>query len=188
MKIRLATATAVIGALVLTMSGAQAGTPTMDGKKVKVLTLKADGGTQDHDSDAVTGLVATPDRSLCTPPRCAKLKFVYKPAKGAKGGLMITATWGKALLSDYDLYLFELDKRGNGTRAGVCGGVGGPSEKIYMAPATLHSGKTYLLVVDFFRSIQDAVVAKVEMGVPSTIPTTVPATVDSAVYPINCTR
>ena len=168
MKIRAAAATALIGALVLSTSGAQAGTPTMDGKKVKVLTLNADGGTQDHDSDAVTGLVGTVDKSQCPAPRCAKLKFIYQPAKGAKGGLMFTATWGKAYVDDYDLYLYELDKRGNGTRVGVCGGTGGNSEKIYMAPATLHSGKTYVFVVDFFRSVQDAVKAKVEMGVPST--------------------
>lgn len=186
MKIRLVTAAAVIGALVLSISGAQAAPPVMDGKKVKVLKLHADGGTQDHDSDLVTGQVSTPDYSLCTPPKCAKLTFVYKPAKGAKGGLLFTATWGKPI-SDYDLYVYELDKRGNGTRSGTCGGGIGTSEKVYLAPSNLHAGKTYVLIVNFFRSIADAVDAKIEMGVPSTIATTVPATVDS-LEAINCTR
>ena len=186
MKFRLATITMLIGALLLSMSGAQAGPPVMDGKKVKILKLHADGGTQDHDSDLVTGLLSTADYSLCTPPQCAKLTFVYKPAKGAKGGLMLTATWGKPI-SDYDLYIYELDKRGNGTRIGTCGGGIGTSEKVYLGPSDLHSGRTYVMIVNFFRSIADAVDAKIEMGVPSTIVTTVPAAVDK-LEAINCTR
>ncbi|MCW2545114.1 MAG: hypothetical protein JWM40_2666 [Frankiales bacterium] len=186
MKIRLVTALALVGALALSVSGAQAATPTMDGKKVKVLKLHADGGTQVHDTDLITGLVSAADHNLCSPPRCAKLKFVYKPAKGAKGGLMFTASWGKPI-TDYDLYVYELDKRGNGTEAGTCGGGIGTSEKVYLAPSNLHAGKTYVMVVDFFRSIADAVDAKVEMGVPSTITTTVPAAIDS-LEAINCNR
>jgi hypothetical protein len=188
MKIRVAAAIAAIAALVLSTSGADAGTPTMDGKKVKVLNFTANGGTQDHDSDAATALLSSPDRSTCDPSRCVKVKFVYKPAKGAKGGLMITATWGKAALSDYDLYLFELDKRGNGTDVGHCGGAGTASEKVYAPPASLHSGRTYLVVVDFFRSVSDAVTGKIEMGVPSSMKSTVPAKADEAAYPINCTQ
>ena len=187
MKFRVLTAVALAGALVLSISGAEAATPVMDGKKVKVLKLHADGGTQAHDTDLVLGLVNDVDHNLCSPPRCAKLKFVYKPAKGAKGGLMITAKWSKQVLTDYDLYVYELDKRGNGTQAGNCGGGTGSSEKVYLAPSNLHSGKTYVVVVDFFRSIADAVDATVEMGVPTTIPTTVPAAVDE-LNPVNCNR
>lgn len=184
MKLRLVTILTLIGALFLSISGAQAGTPTMDGKKVKVLKFSGSGGTQDHDQDAAS--TSAPDRSQCEPARCIKVKFVYKPAKGAKGGLMITANWGKPVLSDYDLYLFELDMRGNGTDVGHCGGLGLNHEKVYAAPAQLHSGRTYLVVLDYFRSIADSVTGTIEMGANSTIGTTVPTKAE-VVYPINCT-
>lgn len=184
MKVRLITAITLAAALLLGMSGAQAGPPTMDGKKVKVLTLHKDAGTQDHDQEFAS---TTPtDYSQCSPDsKCAKLSFVYKPAKGTPGGLMITAAWGKPVLTDFDLYAYEMDKRGNGTDVGHCGGSGGNSEKVYLDRGLLHSGKTYMVVVNFFRSVQDAVDLKVEIGVPSSVKTIAPAATDT--LHVNCT-
>lgn len=185
MKFRLAVATAVVGALALSMSGAQAATPVMDGKKVKVLKITANAGLQSNDKDAAS--TSTIDHSICTPPRCAKIKFVYKPAKGAKGGLMFTMGWNNSTVSDLDLYVYSLDKRGNGTDIGHCGGPTGKSEKVYVPANLLKSGTTYVMVMDFFRSVNESAVnGKVEMGIPSTIATTVPEKADGAVYQLNC--
>lgn len=178
MELRLVTALALTGALFLSVSGAQAGPPVMDGKKVKVLNYTANGGLADNTKDILV------DRELCTT-TCGKLAFVYKPAKGAKGGLMFTATWTNPL-SDVDLFVAERAKNGALTILGSCQGTGGPSEKVYLAPNTLKSGKTYVMVMYFFRSINETFKGKVEMGVPSTIPTTVPEKVD-ALNHTNCT-
>jgi hypothetical protein len=182
-KIRIAAATAVIGALFLSMSGAQAATPVMDGKKVKVLNVKANGGLQDHDSNQVTGLVTGPEAVDCAPPLCTRLTFVYKPAKGAKGGLLFSMTWGNPL-SDFDLYVAEVSKGAN-TEIAHCATIGPPSEKVFLPAASLKSGKTYAMVIYHFRSINDVATGKVEMGVPSTIKTTIPAKADDLIN-TNC--
>lgn len=182
MKLRLVIALAISSALALSLSGAEAGVPTLDGKKVKVLTLTATPGLQEHDQDTA---VSVDTKVECLPPRCARLTFAYKPAKGVKGGLMFTMTWGNPG-SDFDLYVGEVGKRGTTTVIGRCGGFGGPSEKVYLAPSSLRSGKTYVMVMDFARSLNDTVKGKVEINVPTTIGTKVPDKVDS-LQAINCT-
>lgn len=192
MKVRLATATVLMGLLAVSTAGAQAATPVLDGKKVKVLTLTASGGTQDHDTDMVTDLAKdptgpSPDRTQCAAPRCGKLRFTYKPAKGVKGDLMFTLNWTNQA-SDMDLYVAEVAKDGSLSDIGHCGGVGGTSEKVFLPASSLKSGKSYVLVADFFRSVNDTVTGKVQIGAPSTVKTTVPAQVDGLVYPFNCTQ
>lgn len=184
MKIRLAAATAVIGALALSMSGAQAAAPVLDGKKVKVLTIKANGGLQDHDSNQVTGLLSSSAETIdCAAPDCTRLTFVYKPAKGAKGGLLFSMTWGN-VLSDFDLYVGEVGKRGT-TEIANCATAGPPSEKVYLPAASLKSGHTYAMVIYHFRSVNDVANAKVEMGVPDSIKTTLPRQADEKAD-LNC--
>ena len=180
MKFRILTAVALAGALVLSISGAEAATPVMDGKKVKVLKLSASPGVQDN----TTTMVAGEDREYCTT-KCARLPFVYKPAKGVKGGLMFTATWTN-LASDVDLTVVEQSGKKVFTTVGGCNGAGRASEKVYLAPNQLKSGKTYVMIMYFFRSINETFDGKVEIGVPSTIPTTVPARADEVAL-VNCT-
>lgn len=186
MKVRLVTAATIAAALALSMSGAQAATPVLDGKKIKVLELTGSGGAQDNDADFATGLVGSADKFACQAPRCMKLTFTYKPATGVQGDLMFTATWTSPV-SDMDLYVGELAKDGSATDIGHCAGSGSTSEKVFLPAASLKSGKQYVMLVDFFRSVNETVNAKVEIGVPSTVKTTVPAAVDKAFLPVNCT-
>lgn len=189
MKTRLITAAVVSSALALTVSGAHAATPTLDGKKVKSLTLIADGGTQDHDTDLVTDLAKDPlgdgvDRTQCTAPRCAALTFVYKPAKGVSGPIGFSLSW-TVPTDDMDLYVAEIS-RGARTEVAHCGGSGGSTEKVVLPAGTLQSGHTYALVADFYRSVADKVTAKVTF--PATAPSkeTLPSDVDTFAN-VNCT-
>jgi hypothetical protein len=84
-----------------------------------------------------------------------------------------------------DLYLAVLDKRGNPTQVGSCGGSASTAEKVYLAPSELKSGSTYVMVVDYYRSLNETMTAKVEINVPSTIKTTVPAKADDVAL-LNC--
>ena len=154
----------------------------MDGKKVKVLTLTASGGLQDNDTERRP---SADSKVECVMPKCARLTFVYKPAKGVTGGLMMTANWGNPL-SDIDLYFGEIDKKGRTSVIGACGGAGAPHEKVYAAASSLRSGHTYALIAYFARSINDTVTIKAEIGKPNSIGKTLPAQVDSLAN-TNCT-
>lgn len=194
MKARLVLVPVLAGALAVMTTGAGAATPkTLDGKKVKKLTLVASGGTQDHDETNVTEALDAPDRADCAPPRCAKLPFVWKPAKGVKGDVMFTITWSNPA-TDYDLYVAEVARDGStSTLDGQsCGGTGGTSEKVFVTKDKFKPGKTYAMVVDFYRSVNDTVNGTVEMGVPSTIKHPVPDQYDGqfpgTLFKVNCTQ
>jgi hypothetical protein len=186
MRNRLVLAAAAFSALALAVPAALAApaTPVMDGKKVKELVLKANGGVQTHDDDNAD-VLGTSDRVNCAAPRCAILKFVYKPAKGVKDGLMFTATWTNPA-SDIDLYVGEVGKSGDKTEVAHCGGAATTSESLYVATDNLKPGKTYALVADMFRSVNEDVTAKVAFG-SDAVKKTVPAEADGLVYPVNCT-
>jgi hypothetical protein len=191
-KLRLIAAVALAAGLALSVSGAEAATKVLDGKKVKVLKLTVAGGMQAHDDDNVKHAIDVPDKyDTCEASRCKRLPFVYKPAKGVKGGLMITAGW-TSNLSDFDLYLFEVQKDKSGLDVGHCGSFTGPNrtEKLYVDRTALRSGRTYVLLVDSYRSINDTLNAKVEINVPDTTLKVVPEAYDGefpgTVYSINC--
>lgn len=202
MRTRLVLVPAVLAGLVLSLSGAEAATKTMDGKKVRSLTITANGGGQANDAWLAYDVVGTADEDLandlpeqvrrvqpedCTkPPLCANLDFVYKPAKGIKGGLMFTTTWTNPG-SDIDIAVVQYEKDGSRTKVASCGGFGSPSEKIYLAPSDLKPGRKYALVIQFFRSLNETVTGKVEINVPSAVKSTVnlPGLGDPGV---NCTQ
>ena len=190
MKVRLLTAAALAGALAVSTAGAQAAPRTLDGRSVKTLTMTASGGLQDNDKDQAQ-LLSSPDRADCAPPRCSRLPFLYKPAKGVKGDLMFTVTWTNRA-SDIDLYVGEVARDGSTTTVDSCGGVGSTTEKVFLPAKALKPGKTYVLVVDWFRSLNETATAKVQIGVPSTIKTTVPAKYDGqlpgTLFKVNCTQ
>jgi hypothetical protein len=187
MKVRLVSAAVLAGALALSTVGAEAAPPkTLDGKKVKVLTLNASGGLQSNDKDNAS--LTSVDRADCAAPRCARLPFVYKPAKGVKGDLMATVTWTNPA-SDIDLYIGEVLKDGSTVTVDSCGGFGNTSEKVFVPAGVLRSGRTYVLVVDWYRSLNETAKAKVELG-GSTVKTTVPKQYDGqlpgTVFKVNC--
>jgi hypothetical protein len=189
MQIRLIGVGAVSAALVLTVASAQAAAPTLDGKKVKTLTLTTATGVQDHDADLVTDIAKDPlgggrDRAVCTAPRCSALTFVYKPAKGVKAAPVgFKLSWGTPG-DDMDLYVAEVT-RGERSTIAHCGASGGTSETVVLPAGTLVPGHTYALVADHYRSVNEKVTASVSFPSAVTAKKTVPAAVDAA-GPFNC--
>ena len=184
MRTRLVLTAATVAALGLTLSGAQAAVPTLDGKNVKVLTLKGVGAPQSNDPDFVTGAAGGPERVACQPPRCARLDFVYKPAKGVKGDVAFEAKWTTPV-ADIDLYVAEIAKDGSATQLGTCGTFGGTSEKIFLDSSNFKSGKKYAMIIDFYRTANETVTATATMPGTNTLKTTVPAAVND-LQSVNC--
>lgn len=183
MKTRLVTATVLAGALALSVSGAQAATPVLDGKKVKTLTLKSTPTAQDNDADLVTGLVDGPERVACSAPRCARLPFVFKPAKGVKGDLAFTTSW-TVPGEDMDLYVAQILKDGSATEVAHCGASAGTKETLVLPASTFKAGKTYALIVDFYRTTGQSVTSTVTFPSSAKAPATLPA--DSDALGANC--
>lgn len=172
MRIRLLGATAVLAALAVALPSAQAATPVLDGKKVKKLTLSATSTAQSNDADLITGAPSivtgrSVDRVDCKAPRCAVLNFVYKPAKGVKGDVLLTLTWG-ATTSDFDLF-FATQERSGRTEVASCGGSAGTTEKVFVPAKMLKAGKTYALVADFYRTPGEKVTGTVQMPGANTV-------------------
>jgi hypothetical protein len=194
MNVRHVLVPALLGALLAGTVSASAATPTLDGKKVKVLTATYTPEAQDHDSDQVTdalGEVPAPvpgatdgDKVSCSTPRCGRLVFVYKPAKRVSGGVMVETTWS-LLADDIDLYVAEIAKDGSATKVAGCATTGGTSEKVYLAPGTLRPGKKYAIVTDFFRVVSDTVTTRVSFPGTDTTKAPVPAGVNQFLG-VNC--
>jgi hypothetical protein len=187
MRPRLVLAATALAAVGLVAPNALAApTPTMDGKKVKELVLKANGGANSHDTDLVTSVKTPVDRYNCPATRCATLKFVYKPAKGVKDGLLFSLKWTNPA-SDLDLFVGQVGKNGDVSEVAACGGAGTASEQVYLSAAELKPGKTYVLIADFYRSLNENVTGKVAFGA-NTMKTTVPGQVDDNPIgiPFNC--
>ena len=187
MRTRLTFTAAAVAALALAAPAALASPApaTLDGKKITKLTLEATTTAQTHDETFVTEQAVPADRMQCDKPRCAVLPFVYKPAKGVKGDVAFTVTWGSPG-SDFDLYVVSIDKNGR-TKLASCGGSTGSSEKVFLTADSFKPGKTYGLLVDFYRTPGEKVTGTVEMPGANTVKTTVPSAVD-AFGPVNCTQ
>lgn len=186
---RLVLAATVAAGLALSTTGAQAATPVLDGKKTKVLTLKAVAGLQTHDADLPSADLEFPDRLNCGKATCATLDFIYKPAKGVKPvGLAFEASWSTPVGTDVDLYVGAVDKYGEATEVdgGHCGAAYGTHERIYLDKTNFKPGKKYRVVAYFYRTVNETVTTKVTFNGANAIPTTVPAEADELVYPINC--
>ena len=186
MRTRLLAAAAIVGALTLSLSGAEAaGTPVLDGKKVKTITLSALGVAQDNDAALVTGSVPghDPARVECAMPRCARMDFIYKPAKGVKGDVAFQVAWNIPG-EDMDLYVAEIAKDGSPTELASCGATAGMGEKLFLDSSTFTSGKRYAIIVDFYRTANDAIKASVTMPGTNSVKTTAPAATDP--LKVNC--
>ena len=184
MRARLLTGAVLAGALALSTTGAHAAPPVLDGKKVKVLTLTAVGAAQDHDSDFVTGQLGAPERVACVAPRCARLPFVYKPAKGVKGDVAFAVTW-TVPAADIDLYVAEIAKDGSSSQLAACGASSGTSEKIFLPASSFKPDKSYALIADFYRTANETVKASVTMPGTNSVKSSAPSSAEAAA-PINC--
>jgi hypothetical protein len=192
-------ATATVAVLAITTLGADAAYKTLDGKRVKTLTLTAVAPAQTHDTNLVAGNgdvefllktakqkppITETDPVNCKPPACSRLTFVYLPALGVRNkDLMLSTTWTNPA-ADIDLYFVEL-RNGRSSEVEHCATSGPPSEKIFVPARRLTAGRTYALVAYFFRTANETVTTKVQMGVPSSIKKTVPASVDDGMVGAN---
>ena len=183
MRLRLAAVGAASG-LALSVSGAHAATPVLDGKKVTVLKAETTAATQDNET-ALKDDVAGVERVSCAMPKCSRLPFVFKPAKGVKGNVAFTVTWTLPV-EDYDLYVAEIDKDGTASQIATCGATVGTSERVELPSDTFKPGKTYALITYNFRSTgQQKVTSTVSFPGSAGIKATVPAAADSLVN-ANC--
>jgi len=156
---------------------AHAATPTLDGKKTKVLTYKDNvTAPQDNDKD----IASSGDRTNCAPPRCARFTFLYKPAKHVKAGPFSARISWTFPVEDYDLYVVQ-DNAGD---VGHCGAGAGVSEVVVISNPV--PGHRYTIVIDHYRALPDTVTATVSFPAKDKVATTVPGNVDGAFEPINC--
>jgi hypothetical protein len=166
---------------------AHAATPTLDGKKTKVLTFKASSSPQDNDTNLVTdvanpGLPVSPrpdDYAKRPASRCLSWSFLYKPAKHVKRGpFTVKITW-TIPGQDYDLYVLDA-KYGD---VGHCGASAGQGEYVLVdAPVPGHK---YLVVVDEYRAAPDTVNATVSFPANTFTPAA-PVPADAEGFPVAC--
>jgi hypothetical protein len=158
-------------------ASASGGAVTLDGKKNKGWTLDQAVTTQNNVvGDQAGSLVAQAGPTFggvaCTPPRCYKKTFVFKPAKGVKGDLVVKAKWTTPA-SDYDVYLYPAKADENSYIAN-CGGSASNGEVMVVPFNAMKSGKTYTLVINFQQSYNDTLTGSV----------TFPSTFTSKVAPL----
>lgn len=185
MNVRLVLVPAVVGGLLVGTLGASAAPRTLDGKRVKTLTATYTPAPQDNDADLVAGQfagtpvpVAPGERVACKAPRCARLEFVYLPAKGVKGGLAFQTTWSTPG-TDVDLYVAEIAKDGTASEIAHCGATAGTSEKIFLAGSNFRPGRKYAVITDFYRVLSDKVTTQVSFPGKDMLKTTVPSQADA---------
>ena len=180
----LAAAAAVVAAL-----PAHASTPTLDGKKTKVLTFSGSSSPQDNDGNLVgdqsgqnpPGSNPRPDDyAKCPKARCLTWTFVYKPAKGVKRGPFSAKLTWTAPVEDYDLYILDT-KYGD---VGHCGASAGTSE--FVTVDTPVPGHKYLVVVDQYRAIPDTVKVQVSFPGAAFKPSVPNAPNSVAIFPFAC--
>jgi hypothetical protein len=188
MRARLVLLPVLVAGLVLSLSGAEAATKALDGKKVKSLAWTVVGAPQDNDPSLATDQLPGGDseRVHCAPPRCAILPFGYVPAKGVKPAkdLAFEAAWSTPG-ADIDLYVAEIDKYGDLTEIDHCGAGVGSSEKVWIPGTEFKAGRKYAVVVDFYRTVNESVKVTALWNGPNTMTTTIPAQAD-AVAGQNC--
>jgi hypothetical protein len=173
-------------AAVLAAVPAHAATPTLDGKKTKVLTFKSASSPQTNDSDLVTdfadpaGIPARPDDyAKCPKTRCLSWTFVYKPAKHVKRGPFSVKIGWTVPVEDFDLYVIDT-KYGE---VGHCGASAGTSE--YVLVDLPIPGHKYMVVVDQYRAGPDTVTATVSFPAVAAKPAApAPGSVEG--FPVAC--
>jgi hypothetical protein len=127
-------------------------TPVLDGKAVHNLHLVAEAPAGAKTIDPTPAEVAA-----CKPPACARLTFVFKPAKGVKAPLSVRESNFWAGAGDEDLYLLQ------GTKV-VASCTGTISNQRYLAVplSALKPGATYTAVEYFSHEIGESTAINVD--------------------------
>jgi hypothetical protein len=185
-KTRVLLCSAIAAGLLAGVPGAEAATPTLDGKKTKTLSFTAVAAPQANDVTATQNDLDGVERVTCSPPLCASFDFVYKPAKGVKAiGLAFESSWTVPVGVDIDFYVAAVDKRGDATEIASCGASAGNRERIYLPASDFKSGKKYRMIAYFYRAANETVTTKVTFNGANEVPATVPSDAEAAA-PINC--
>lgn len=149
-----AAAVLALAAAVVAAPHADAGPPVLDGKTVKNLHIVA---------EAAPGAVAvdpTPEQvASCAAPACARIAFVYKPAKGVKAPTLSVSErnfW--AVAGDEDLYLMQ-----GTTVVASCTGTTSNARYLAVPTSALKSGTTYTAVMFFSHEIGESTSMNVDL-------------------------
>lgn len=141
--------------------------PVLDGVKVKKLSVIQEA------PPGVATVDPTPEQvASCEPPACARITFVFRPAKGVKDPLTVTERNFWVGLGDVDLYLMQ-------GKTVVASCTGTLSNKRYLAvpQSELKPGATYSAVMYYSHEIGESTSMDVELpGAPAPGPVEVDAT------------
>lgn len=182
-RLALGVAAAILAA---TAIPSNAGNPVVDGKRSKGFSFTQAVTTQNNVAGDQAGpLVKQAGQSYggiyCAPPRCYKKTFVFQPAKGVKGDMVVKAKWTNPV-SDYDVYLYTSKSSKESDYVGACGGSASTGEVLVVPMSALKAGKTYVLVVNFQQSYADTVTGSL------TWPATFTSKAPQAYAPENATK
>ncbi|MDQ1710601.1 MAG: hypothetical protein QOE45_51 [Frankiaceae bacterium] len=159
MRVRTLLALGVVALIAgATVPASAESTVTLDGKKYKGFSVNMAVKDQNNVAPDFLGPLVkqvgpTFGGVACAPPRCYKKSFLFKPAAGVKGDLVVKAKWGTPA-SDYDLYLYPQKAAEDGF-IGYCGGSASSGEVMVVPFNKMKTGKIYTLVINFQQSYQD---------------------------------
>lgn len=165
------TAAATVVALSLLIVGSTSAVakppPVLDGVKVKKLTI-----IQEAAPGAAT-VDPTPEQvANCKAPACARITFVFKPAKAVKDPLTVTERNFWIGLGDVDLYLMQ-----GTTVVASCTGTASNKRYLSVPQSELKPGATYSAVMYYSHEIGETTSMDVELpGAPAPGPVEVDAT------------
>jgi hypothetical protein len=144
---------ALVAAGVAVPSASADPTPVLDGKKVHNLHLVAEAATGASAVDPTPEQVAS-----CAPPACARITFVYKPAKGMTAPLSVSERNFWAVAGDEDLYLLQ------GTKViASCTGTVSNARYLSVPASALKPGTTYTAVEYFSHEIGESTAINVDL-------------------------
>ena len=158
--VRVVLAAVSLAAVAVSVPSADAEAPqVLDGKVVKNLHIVAEAPPGASTVDPTPEQVAS-----CAPPACARITFVYKPAKSMKAAaLSVREANFWAGLGDEDLYLMQ------GTKViASCTGTVSNQRYLVVPASALKPGTTYTAVEYFSHEIGESTAMNVDL--PATSP------------------
>lgn len=154
MRRALSAAVIALVAAAIAAPDAVAGPPVLDGKTIKNLRIVAEAAPGAAAVDPSPEQVAS-----CAAPACARIDFVFKPAKGVKAQTLSVSErnfW--AVLGDEDLYLMQ-----GKTVIASCTGTASNARHLSVPTASLKSGTTYTAVMYFSHEIGESTSMNVDL-------------------------
>lgn len=148
-----AAALALTAAAVVAAPQAFAGPRVLDGKAVRHLHLVQEAPPGAAAADPTAAQVAS-----CNAPACARITFVYQPAKGVKAPLSVSERNFWAVAGDEDLYLMQ-----GSTVVASCTGFTSSARYLSVPASALRSGTTYSAVMYYSHEIGESTSMDVDL-------------------------